>query len=141
MMTASQKLALNLTWSWPGTAFLLILIMFPLFGPVMPTIDGNLFPVTGKIEFVDPVSVNGIHTVVRMQFVKLRDCEYLGVTASRDDQQVDFEPVSESKPITVPTGERISREWRLDTTDLAGLSVRFVHRCNPFWTTITVAYP
>jgi len=141
-MSPSAKAMMWVTWSWPGTIALLFLILFPIYAPLLPVIEGQLLPVTGKIEFVDEgLSADGKSTTLRMKFEKLRDCEYLGVTADQSNGPLDFAPVSGSTPITVATGERISQLWRIGTSHLDGVRIRWAHRCNPYWITVTVGYP
>lgn len=141
-MTSTTETILKVTWSWPGTIALLVLLMFPLYAPLFPRIEGALLPVTGKIVFVEiTLAPDGISTIARMQFEKLRDCEYLGVTADRAGEPVSMEPVSGGAPISLPAGKRLSRPWLFGTLDLADIRIRWVHRCNPFWTTVTVGYP
>lgn len=139
-MSLSGNAAMRVTWSWPVTIILLVMGMLPLYGPLMPTIDGSLLPVTSKVQFVDVHPVEG-GLSVRLQFKKLRDCEFLGVTADRDGVSVPFDPVAGGLPITLPTGDRVSRPWLLGTTDLDGIRIRWVHRCNVYYTTVTVGYP
>lgn len=136
----ANRRVISATWSWPITVALLVLLMASIFGPLLPVLEGTFFPVTSKVEFVDPQAVqDGL--IVRMKFTKYRDCEYLGVAADRDGISVDLEPVAGGLPITLPTGERLSRPWKIGTTDLKGVRLRWVHRCNPFFTTVTIGYP
>lgn len=139
-MSPSQRNAVRLTWAWPSVVLLLFFALLPVYGPIMPAIEGALLPVTSKVMFKDIMPVErGL--AVRMQFTKLRDCEYLGVTADRDGRSVDFEPIAGGPPITLPAGDRLSRPWRIGVTDLEGIRLRWVHRCGPWWTTVTVGYP
>ena len=43
--------------------------------------------------------------------------------------------------VTRGTGPQISRLWFAGTDDLTHVRLRFVHRCSPFWTTVTIAFP
>ena len=137
----TARRVIMVTWTWQVIAILFFLVMLPIWVPLMPVIEGTLFPVTGKVAFVDVHPVDG-GLSVRLQFTKLRDCEYLGVAADRDGISVDFYPVAGGLPITLPTGDRLSRPWKIGTTNLEGVRLRWVHRCvSPFWTVWTIGYP
>jgi len=141
-MSPQSEAVIRFTWSWPVLLALLTLILFPLYAPLFPTVEGRVMPVTGKIVFVDVhPGPDGKSTLLRMKYEKLRDCELLGVTADHGGDPLDFDRVDGGPPITVPTGWRISGVWRISVTDLSGIRIRWVHRCNLFWTTVTVGYP
>lgn len=131
---------MEITWAWPTVILLLFFVLLPIYGPLMPVIEGQFLPVTSKVVFKNVTPVEG-GLSVRMQFEKLRDCEFLGVTADRDGISVDFEPINGGLPITLPAGDRLSRPWLLGSTDLEGIRLRFTHRCGPWWITVTVGYP
>ena len=130
-----------MVWSWPGAIAILLVAMLPVYGPLVPVIEGEVAPVTSKVEFVDVTPLASGGFTVRMRFTKYRDCEYLGATLDANGMPVDFAPVAGGTPETLSTGERLSRPWFVGATSLDGLRLRWSHRCNPFWTTITVVYP
>lgn len=141
-MPPSHKLALDMTWSWPVTIALLIAILLPLYGPLMPPLEGALLPVTTKVHFINVRPTDG-GLIVRMSYVKMRDCQILGVSMDKNDVPIEFEPVvgSVDALATRGTGPQISREWFVGSDDLDGVRLRWIHRCNPFWQVVTVAYP
>jgi hypothetical protein len=139
-MSPSAKAAMRITWSWPGTIVLFVILTVVMLTPVMPTADGMFFPVTSKVEFLDIKPVEG-GLSVRMKFNKLRDCEFLGVTIDREGVGIDFEPLIGGEPMTLPTGQRISRPWFIGTTNIDGIRLRWVHRCVIWWNTVTQGYP
>lgn len=141
MSPAEHKMRLpGLVWSPIGATILMALLMLPIYGPMLPTIEGGLWPVTGKVEFIGVTEVDGGVTA-RLKYTKYRDCEYLGASLDANGMPVDFEPVAGGEPITVGTGERLSRPFFIGTKDLAGLRLRWLHRCSPYWLTVTVGYP
>lgn len=121
---------------------MLFLAMVPIWGPLLPPVEGYLAPVTSKVSFVNAAPTEGGLTA-RMSYTKLRDCEIIGVSLDRKGVPVEFEPVSGSLDAltTRGTGPQISRQWFIGNEDTEGLRLRFVHRCNPFFTTVTVAFP
>jgi hypothetical protein len=138
----SHKLALDLTWSWPVTVLLLVVTLMPLYGPLLPPLEGQFLPVTSKVRFVDVIEVDGgLRT--RMSYTKLRDCQILGVSMDRNGMPVEFEPVvgSTDSLVTRGTGPQISREWFVGASKLDDVRLRWIHRCNPLWTVVTVAFP
>lgn len=141
MSPSRNRFAIGVTWSWPITVLLLLLILMPIYAPLMPTIEGNFSPVTGKVEFVDITPVPG-GFVARMQYIKLRNCEYLGASLDKAGTPIEFSPYNGPPPTgTFPTGPQLSRPWFIGAANLDGLRLRWVHRCNPLWLTVTVAYP
>lgn len=141
-MSPTAKFAIQFTWTWPVMILLLIIAMIPVYGPLMPPIDGTLAPVTSKVTFIEQRAVdNGL--VVRMRYTKNRDCEFVGVTMDRRGVPIEFDPVQGSKNrlTTRGTGLQVSREWFIGADKLDDIRLRFIHRCNPLWLTVTVVYP
>lgn len=132
----------RLVWTWPGALAVLILAMLPVWGPLVPPLEGAVWPVTSKVTFVEQKLVAGGFTV-RMSYNKLRDCEIIGVSMDRNGVPIEFEPVNGSvdKLTTRGTGPQISREWFIGSDRIDELRLRFIHRCSPFWTTVTIAFP
>lgn len=139
-MSPLDKLAMRATWSKPGVLALLLVLGFPFYATTFPRFDGWLFPVTSKVELLDVQPTDGGVTV-RLAYTKLRDCEYLGSTMDRDGMPVDFYPVTGGQPTTLATGRHLSRPWFVGSADISGLHLRFVHRCNPLYLTVTDVYP
>lgn len=141
-MSPQAKFALDITWTWPVTILLLIVALLPLYGPLMPPIEGTIAPVTSKVTWVSVRPAEG-GLIARMSYVKHRDCEIVGVSLDKNGVPVEFEPVAGSTDnlTTRGTGPQISREWFIGTDDLHDLRLRFVHRCNPLWLVVTVAFP
>ena len=141
-MSPTAKFAVQFTWTWPVMIVLLIIAMIPVYGPLMPPIDGTLAPVTSKITFIEQRAVdNGL--VARMRYTKNRDCEIVGVAMDRHGIPIEFEPIagSENRLTTRGTGLQVSREWFIGADKLDDIRLRFIHRCNPLWLTVTVVYP
>jgi hypothetical protein len=138
----SHKLALDLTWSWPVTLLLLFVALLPVYGPLMPPLEGQLLPVTTKVRFVNVTPAEG-GLRVRMSYLKLRDCQIIGVSMDKNSVPIEFEPVAGSVDTlsTRGTGPQISREWFAGTEDLDSVRLRWIHRCGPWWTTVTLAFP
>jgi hypothetical protein len=138
----SRQFALSVTWTWPVVVSLLILAMLPVWGPLIPPLEGMIAPVTTKVTFIDQTPVEG-GLNVRMAYVKMRDCEIIGVSLDKNGVPIEFSPVSGStdKLLTKGTGPQISRVWFVGNDSTNGLRLRFVHRCTPLWTVVTIAYP
>ena len=78
-----------------------------------------------------------------MRYVKNRDCEIVGLALDRHGVPIEMDPVQNSKNrlTTRGTGLQVSREWFIAADSLDDMRLRFIHRCNPLWLTVTVAYP
>lgn len=146
-------------WSWPGATALIILAMLPVYGPLMPNIEGKLWPVTTRIEFVDPVTLEPLFDTttgaqripltpdpddpasifVKFNYTKIRGCTYVSTEAKQHGVHVDFE-VTEAPGGTRIPGRQVSQRWRLHTVDFAELEVYFIHQCNPYWQTYTKVF-
>lgn len=137
-----RLLAVNVTWTWPTILLLLTLAMLPVWGPLMPPLEGMIAPVTSKVSFINAAPVEGGFTA-RMSYTKNRDCEIIGVSMDKNGVPVEFEPVAGSLDalVTRGTGPQISRLWFIGNDDLNGLRLRWTHRCHPLWIVVTVAYP
>ena len=132
---------LELVWSWPFTFMLLVFALLPVYAPLMPTLEGLVRPVTGKIDFVDVQPFEDGWISFRMHYFKLQDCNFKSLTADIDGAYVPLVLVSGSVPATFPTGERVSQVWKLAAPNLDNLRIRWLHECHPYWNTITTAYP
>ena len=139
-MSPLDRAIMRATWSWPSITLLLIVALFPFYGSQFPRFDGWLFPVTGKMTFSDVRPADGGVTV-RLSYTKLRDCEYLGASMDHEGVSVDFYPVDGGVPTTLATGQHVSRPWFIGSPTVDGLHLRFVHRCNPLYTTVSDVYP
>ena len=142
-MSPGAKLAINITWTWPAVIALLVFAMLPIWGPLMPPLEGALWPVTSKVTFINQATTPEGGTLARMSYVKNRDCEIIGVSMDRAGLPVDFEPVAGSLDnlTTRGTGPQISRQWLIGDDSIQGLRLRFIYRCHPLWTTVTIVYP
>lgn len=141
-MSPTVRFAVQFTWTWPVTIILLIIAMIPVYGPLMPPIDGALWPVTSKVTFIEQRATEG-GVIIRMRYVKNRDCELAGLALDRHGVPIEMDPVqnSENRLTTRGTGLQVSREWFIAADSLDDMRLRFIHRCNPLWLTVTVAYP
>lgn len=142
-MSQASRFALNVTWTWPVMIALLFIAMLPLYGPIMPGIEGRLLPVTTPISFINVTQVDG-GFAAQMKYIKLRDCEYLGASADNvmSGEPVEFHPYTGVQPLgTWATGQHISRPWFVGALSTDGLRIRWVHRCSPLWLTVTQAFP
>ena len=43
-----RQFTINFTWSWPAVIVLLFLAMLPIYGPLIPPLEGMIAPVTSK---------------------------------------------------------------------------------------------
>lgn len=137
-----RQFTVNFTWSWPAVLTLLFLAMIPIWGPLTPPLEGQLLPVTTKVKFINTRPVEG-GVILRMSYEKMRDCQILGVSMDKNGVPIEFEPVAGSLDVltTRGTGPQISREWFAGTDKLDDVRLRWVHRCNPLFTTVTLAFP
>ena len=121
---------------------LFVLAMLPIYGPLLPPLEGAVWPVTSKVSFVNAAPTEGGLTA-RMSYTKLRDCEIIGVSLDRNGVPIEFEPVAGSLEAltTRGTGPQISRQWFIGADSTDGLRLRFIHRCSPWWMTVTIAFP
>jgi len=141
-VSPGAKLTVDITWTWPVMIALLALAMLPVWGPLLPPMEGFAMPVTSKVTFVQQTPVEGgLH--VRMSYTKNRDCEILGLSMDREGVPIDFEPVigSVDNLVTKGTGTQVSRLWFVGDEKVDGLRLRFLHRCHPWFITVTTAYP
>ncbi|GGE18015.1 hypothetical protein GCM10011390_41480 [Aureimonas endophytica] len=126
-----------------------MLYSFFMLGPALET---RYFPVVSKLHIteVDPVS-KGI-SLVRVEFGKLRDCEYLGIAWYVGPEAGAFERVSmvpirdqdDTSAPSRPVGVHRAGPWRvtIDAEQVRGKSyVKAYHRCHPFWVTTSDFYP
>lgn len=118
-----------------------LLLALPIYGPVMPAVEGWLLPVTTKIAPVNLVA-DGEGMDFRFQFTKMRACEYLGTEARMAGYHLEFyQKVDPGGHSTRMVGAQTSNLWHLNAKTLDGVTIWFIHRCSPLWLTYTLAYP
>lgn len=54
-----RQFAVNVTWTWPMVLALLFFAMLPIWGPIVPPLEGAVAPVTSKITFIQQTQVEG----------------------------------------------------------------------------------
>lgn len=137
-----RQFAISVAWTWPVVIILLVFAMVPIWAPIIPPLAGLIAPVTGKVTFIEQTPVEGgMHT--RMSYYKNFDCTIEGVSLDRNGVPIIFEPVVGSlKTLTTKgTGPQISQLWFIGDDKIEGLRLRWIHRCNPYFLTVTIAFP
>lgn len=128
---------------------LCVSLMFFIVGPLT---ESRYYPVVAKLEIMDIVDIGDNKSDVSVYFIKLRDCDYLGLVWNRLEPNGALERVDIAAKRTPglasslnrSTGPTIAGPWEVDMphTQVRDLSVVEVfHRCHPFWTTRTPFYP
>ncbi len=119
---------------------------------VGPAFETKYNPVVSKLEITSMRQLSDGRTEIRAAFRKLRNCEYIGLAWYVGTRPDRFERV----PVTLmrdqddtgspnrPVGYQSVGPWiiGLSIDDLRGHSfAQLVHRCHPFWNTITDFFP
>jgi hypothetical protein len=129
-------------WSIPGLFVIAVVFALAIFGPRIGELEGQVFPVTGKVTISD-VRVSDDGTRFRMGFSKNRNCELIGITVKIRGVAVPAGPApgEVGSNGTLATGERRSQVWLVPGSTLDDMEISWSHRCSLFWVTITHAYP
>lgn len=121
-----------------------------------PAIEARYFPVATKLSITRMISVPSGTQVDAANFVKLRDCEFLGISwftrrPNGSLEQVAVVPLNlvrakdlDMTVFTRPEGHNVVGPWliSLPLRDVIYFSfARIHHRCHSFWTTVTDFYP
>ncbi len=127
---------------WPALGLLIFFAAMPVYGPFMVYIEGDLLPVTSKITVTSQTPANG-GLDITFSYTKYRFCELEGFDARAGQLEVPMTiaPVSATpSPVRTP-GYQGSRVWHIGAASMDGISLWFIHRCNPLWLTATKVYP
>lgn len=125
------------------------LVGFFLFGAIVYSLardyEDLIFPVVTR-SVVDSVEQTDEGLLVTHEFVKLRNCDYVGVSwydAQRERISIVFPEEDSRLPTSRPTGpQHIKRPWLLrGITSLDGTRAVVSHRCHPLWLTHTEFWP
>lgn len=137
-----SRLSDRLFGNWASLTILLAMLFLPVYGPIMSYVEGDWWPVTSKVEFIDTKAVDE-GTITRFSYVKNRTCELAGVVMKRGGMEVEFSPVFKSSQVaqTRLPGKNVSRLWLAAVPNFDGVELTFLHRCHPFWITVTRVYP
>jgi len=125
------------------------LIAFYTAGPGLET---KYWPVVSKLQVLTEEVFDGNSVKIRVQFTKLRDCDYIGMAWYVGVRPDDFERVAvqlmrepgDAGSPNRPLGTQRSGPWILAMTQEEFRYTSFArleHRCHPFWTSITDFYP
>lgn len=129
--------------SVPAVAAWIALLFIPALWPYFPRLEGRLLPVaTPYVVSSETVTKEGVSFYV--SFEKLRQCDFIGIAWYQGHQRLTLvlEPDRELAPATRPTGGQFTGPWLLRGVDkLEGTQSVVLHRCHPFWTTITEMWP
>lgn len=134
------------------------LMTIPLWFSSLAIIEGKLFPVTSTMELVKVEHNLDGDAIFWGNFVKRRNCEYIGMFASSDGlkMNIKFNDSKENNSDTAdsrPAGDWNIGPWRIfyplgsipsvnrTPVIMKDLDIIVEHHCHPFWTTITQFYP
>lgn len=116
-----------------------------------PTIEARYFPVASKLKVTDMKAHPAGTEIAAASFVKLRDCEFLGLSWFHRLQDGSIERVSLTPDLTNrqavsrPLGEnQIAGPWLVSLPlgeVMHNSFARIHHRCHNFWTTVSDFYP
>lgn len=117
-----------------------------------PKLETMFNPVIERIKIVKVEPITTRQAYVWVQFRKVRDCEYIGISWYRGSRTGLFERVAiamirdinDLSPPTASVGLRSSGPWRvsISAVEVAGNSfVDIYHRCHFMWITKSEIYP
>lgn len=140
---AFSRLSLNVIGSLSGTILLVLALFLPIYGPPMGYVEGTLLPVVSPITITEQVPTDdGLGLLIRFTYTKYRACAsgsspVLHIGAN----EVDFHLVlPNADPLVRLPGKQRSSQWYVGSPTLEGAEIWFVHKCGPFWLTITKVY-
>ena len=122
-----------------GLIVLMAWVSMIIIWPILPTAEGNLLPVVGKVS-VSRVTPKQNSVLFYVRFEKYRHCDFIGLTWYKGDVRLTlkFEPDANTSYPTRPTGGQYAGPWQLNgVTSLIGTVATVVHSCHPFWLTYT----
>jgi hypothetical protein len=114
--------------------------------PLLPKIEGALFPVAGKLVIKNPTLTESGNTRFDGEFVKYRKCTraelewHFGVQGGH----TVLVPSTRPDPIISPEGKASFEGWEVGLTLQQIQKESFVivfHDCHPFWRTETKFFP
>ncbi|NEH72253.1 hypothetical protein [Rhizobium leguminosarum] len=161
LQTLSSKEAFTLGSKWASLGFLLVKLIcgtiiffasiFTVFA-VGPAIETRYLPAVSKLTITSIEETSDGRTRIRVAFRKLRDCEYIGITWFVGSRPDSFERVSvvlmrdqnDTSSPNRPIGYQTAGPWIIGVPpeDLKNHSfAQLVHRCHPFWPTVTDFFP
>lgn len=115
--------------------FWALIMAIPVYGPFMGGLEGRFFPVTGNVVMKTLRHVDG-GLIISYSFTKYRQCEFVGMSAEKKNNQIAFFPLHRTYTHGVGEGQD-SGLWHLGAIGLDGVSLFMIHRCTPMWLTIT----
>lgn len=126
-------------------AALALLLSVPTWFPEIAEREGDFMPVITDVK-LSGVQKDGNHIKIQtVSFEKLRHCEFLRL-AWFDEygrrHALVSEPPADFEAKTFPPGRyEFGPWWVLGLNELPGSHAVAMHRCHPFWTTISEFHP
>lgn len=140
---AFSRLSLSFIGSWAGILLLILAVFLPVYGPPMGYVEGYLLPVVSPIKIIEQMPTeDGMGTLIRFTYTKLRVCPSGGPPVLHiGGNEIDFHLVvpNPTDVVRLP-GKQTSSQWFVGSPTLVGADIWFIHRCGPFWVTITHVY-
>jgi len=133
-------------------ATFIAICMIAAFYSLGPRLETEWWPVVGKLKINSMETPRPGWTLIRVNFEKLRDCEYVGLSwyvGQRPDNferiavSVQRDPEDTGSP-NRPLGLQRAGPWlvAVDTKEFTrGTFAQLQHRCHPFWISTTDFYP
>ena len=117
-----------------------------------PSLETRYFPPVSKLRILSMADDGEGRTVIRAEFTKVRDCEYLGIAWFHGEPEGTFERVTvvlmredgDTSSPNRPEGTQRAGPWiiGIPPDELVGNSfARLHHRCHGFWLTTTDFWP
>jgi hypothetical protein len=132
-------------------AIIFVMTLFTVFA-AGPLIETRFWPPVSKLQILSMTATTDGRTIIRADFTKLRDCEYVGIAWYRGTRDGNFErvpvilqrePGDQSSPDR-PLGRQTAGPWiiavPLDEIRTNSFAELF-HHCHPFWMTRTEFFP
>lgn len=130
----------------------IVLCTIGLFYSIGPALETTYWPVVSKVKVEQLKPGTQGWTIIRANFTKLRDCEYVGLAWFKGTRPDGFERVAvivqrdpqDTGSPNRPVGTQRAGPWLIAVTPEEFKYQSFAqlwHRCHPFWTTVTEFYP
>jgi len=128
------------------------LCMIAAFYSLGPRLETEFMPVVGKLKITSMEPWKPGWTLIRVNFKKLRDCEYVGLAWYAGQRPDNFERVAvvvQRDPADTgspnrPLGTQRAGPWLIavDSKEFTrGTFAQLQHRCHPFWISTTDFWP
>lgn len=128
-------------FNWPVFWVMMVLALFPIAWPYLAYVEGNVFPVVGKIRVSERVDSTNVVSISGSIEIMRSNCITESIVWVKGNDRLGA--IYKLEPHKLVDGDIVSfGPWRIyGISDMEGVRANIIHECHSLWDTVTRLYP